>query len=251
MKLSVIGSIKIDSWMRKRLFSHSLRSLKPIAPFLAWNMNIVGKYAEVAKKEIIDLYKDAVLNSDDTNSYYQIIKNQVSTSQNESILFWQEDHWFVCPNKNLFTYLLEEFTNSKAEILTVSHLVSSWETKPLLPIVKDDALYKEYEVSLVSQNNIWEKHPTAYVTGIPAIYKKQIAEDILEFNKPDIFNSKNPHGFEIDRQKGERFLAKRGFIEMVSSAHIFREVFRFYQNERSLPMKKALAILKLREEGNL
>lgn len=251
MKISVVGSIKVDSWMRKRLFSHSLRSLKPISPMLIWNMNIVGKYADAAKKEVVDFFKDSTVISDDENSYYQIIKNQVSGSQQDSILFWQEDHWFVCPNKNIFFYLLQQFEASKAEILTVSHLTVSWETKPLLPVVKDEALYKEYQVSLDSQNNIWQKHPTAYVTGIPAIYKKKMAEDILEFNKPSISNSKNPHGFEIDSQKGRQFLAKRSFVEMVSSVHIFREVFKFYQNERSLPMRKALSILRLREEGNL
>ncbi|MSU54301.1 MAG: hypothetical protein EXS48_00475 [Candidatus Staskawiczbacteria bacterium] len=251
MKISVIGSIKVDSWTRKRLFSHSLRSLKPISSILVWNMNIVGKYAEAAKKEIAGVYNDAIIISDDNSSYYQIIKNQVSASPQDSILFWQEDHWFVCPNKNIFLNLLQQFEASKAEILTVSHLTVSWETKPLLPVVKGEVLYKEYDVNLASQKRIWEKYPTAYVTGIPAIYKKKMAEDILEFNKPNISGTKNPHGFEIDSQKGQEFLAKRSFIEMVSSTHIFREVFRFYQNERSLPMRKALAILKLREEGNL
>lgn len=251
MKISVIGSIKVDSWMRKRLFSHSLWSLKPIAPLLVWNMNIVGKYADTARKEIMNLCNDAVVISDDKSSYYQIMKNQLSASKQDNILFWQEDHWFVCPSKSLFFYLVEQFTNSKAEILTISHLTVSWETKPLLPVVKDEILYKEYEVTLNAQKKIWEKYPTAYVTGIPAIYKKQIADEILEFNKPNISNTKNPHGFEIDREKGEQFLTKRSFIEMVSSIHIFREVFRFYQNERSLPMKKALSILTLREEGNL
>ena len=249
MKLSVIGSVKIDSRWRKKLFIHNLESLKPVSSLLSWRVNIVGRYADWATKEILFCYKDAIITNDDDSSYYYITKNQIQDSDSDIILFWEEDNWFLCPCKALFFHLLSEFINSPAEILTVVHLITSWETKPLLPVVKDTYFYTEYRVDKESQKNIWEKHPGAYLAGITAIHKRKMALDILEFNKPDLENAKNDRYFELDRQKGERFLEKRSFIEMVPKFQVFREVFRFQSVERTISIRKALQVIKLRNKG--
>lgn len=249
MKLSVIGSVKIDSRWRKKLFFHNLESLKPISSLLSWRVNIVGRYADWATKGILSSYKDATVTNDDDSSYYDVTKNQIQNSESDIILFWEEDNWFLCPCKDLFFYLLSEFGNSPAEILTIVHLVTSWETKPLLPIVKDTYLYKEYRVDKESQKNVWQKHPNAYLTGISAIYKRDLARDILEFNKPYLENAKSDREFELNRNKGEDFLNKRSFLEMVPTFHVFREVFRFQTVDRVISMRKALQVLKLRNKG--
>ena len=250
MKLSLIGSVKIDSRWRKKLFIYSLFSLGPILPLLSWRLNIVGKYASFAKKEIFNLDKNALITIDDDSSYYNIIKSQIQNSESNLVFFWQEDHWFLCSNNNLFLYLLSEFQKSEAEVLTISHLMSSWEVKLSLPIVKNNYLYKEYRVDKDSQKKVWERYPAAYSVGIPAIYKKGIALEILEFNKPYLINTKNPHEYELDRKKGEEFLQKRSFIEMIPTFHVFREIFRFQKVKRAINIKEAFQILKLRERRN-
>lgn len=257
MELSIIGSIKVDSRLRKKLFTYSLASLESVSSLLSWQLNIVGKYANFARKAIsevqlptVDRDKDRLVTINDDSSYYQIIKNQIKNSESNLLFFWQEDHWFLCPQKNLFLYLLDEFSKSKAEILTISHLITSWEAKRHLPIVKDSYLYKEYRVDFRSQKELWQKYPKAYLTGIPAIYKKALALEILEFNKPYLSNSKLPYGYELDSKRGRDFLKNRSFIEMIPKFHIFREVFRFKPEKRAITMKEALQILKLREKGS-
>jgi len=131
MKLSLIGSIKIDSRWRKKLFEHNLQSLKPIDSPISWRMNIVGKYAPFCRKKIEDTNGGSLITIDDNLPYYQLIKNQLQNIRGNLVLFWMEDHWFLCSNKRLFFYLLHEFEKSDAEILTISHLMTSWERKPL------------------------------------------------------------------------------------------------------------------------
>lgn len=250
MKLSIVGSVKIDSRWRKKLFSYNLESLKPISSIISWRVNIVGKYADFSKNKILDFSKDAIVTNDNNSSYYQVIKKQIKDSESDLILFWQEDHLFICSNKNLFFYILQKFVDSKAEILTISHLTVSWGAKRLLPILRNEYLYKEYQIDKNSQKKVWDKNSSAYLTGIPAIYKKEIALEILEFNKPYLIDTKNPHEFELDPKKGSEFLKNRSFIEMIPEFHVFREVFRFYHDERSTTFKKALEIMKLRDEGS-
>jgi hypothetical protein len=251
MKLSVIGSVKINSRLRKKMFLCNLKSLSPISKILSWRLNIVGKYADFSKAELLRYYKNAIITNDDDSSYYQIMKDQIQNSQNDIVLFWEEDNWFLCPCPSLFFYLLSEFKNSPAEILTVVHLITSWETKPLLPVVKETYLYTEYKVDKESQKNVWQKYPTAYLAGITAIHKKKMALDILEFNRSHLEKAKNDRYFELDRQKGERFLEKRSFIEMIPNFQVFREVFRFQPPERAISLRKAMQILKLRGKGLL
>ncbi len=249
MKLSVIGSVKIDSRWRKKLFFWNLESLKPIYFLLSWRVNIVGRYASWAKNEILSSYKDAVVTTDDESSYYQVTKKQIEDSQNDVILFWEEDNWFLCPYSFLFSYLLSEFEKSSAESLTISHLTTSWKTKIVLPVVKENCFYKEYQVDKNSQKKVWEKFSNTYLTGISAIYKRNLAKDILEFNKNYLLNEKSARQFELDRKKGEEFLQDRGFIEMIPKFQVFREVFKRQETERVIAVKRAMEILKLREKG--
>lgn len=228
-----------------------MQSLMPIFGILSMRVNIVGKYADLAKKELLSHCKDAIVTNDDDSSYYQITKKQIENSSEDIILFWEEDSWFLCPCKELFFHLLSEFKKSSAEVLSVVHLLTSWETKPLLPIVKDTYFYKEYRIDKDSQKMVWEKHPAAYLAGIMAIYKKKLAMDILEFNKPYLENAKSDHQFELNRQKGEKFLEKRSFIEMVPKFHVFREVFRFQTVDRVISIRKAIQVLSLRDKGHL
>jgi len=250
MKLSVVGSVKIGSRWRKKLFVHNLESLRPISSLLSWRVNIVGKYADFAKKQILDFYKDAEVTTDDDSSYYEVTKNQLQKSKNDTILFWEEDNWFLCQDGSFFMYLLSEFNKSEAEVLSISHLTGSWNRKIFLPKLRDEYLYKEYKVDKDSQKKVWEKFPTAYVTEVSAIYKKDLAMQVLEFNKPYLLNKKDAHQYEIDRKKGEKFLENRSFIEMVPAFHVFREVFRFNTYQRIIDIREALLILKLREGQN-
>lgn len=229
------------------MFVCNLMSLEPISSLLSWKVNIVGRYAEFAKKKLIDSYKDAVVTSNDDDSYYQIVKNQIENSESDIILFWEEDNWFLCPEKNLFFHLLSEFENSQAELLTIGHMIGNWQRKFLLPAIKDNYLYKEYKVDSDSQKKVWEKYPDAFLTEITGIYKRNFAMQVLEFNKPYLVNAKNDYGYEIDRKKGEEFLKNRNFIDMVPTFQVFREVFWLNQEERSIDVRKALKIIKLRD----
>lgn len=247
MKLFIIGSIKIDSKFRKKLFLYNLDSLKPIASVLAWNFNITGKYAEFCRDEIIRRYSRAKITKDDDSSLYKIVKAQLSAVEEPMVFFWQEDHWFICPHKNLFFYLLDKFEKSKAEVLSVTHLVQAWEHKHIHKLITDKSLYKEYLVNLTSQKELWKIYSWSYLASIPGIYKKGIALEILEINKPVTDNSKKPGGYELYGERAKLFLAKRSFIEMVPTFHVLREVFRFNQEQRAMNMKQALQIIRLRE----
>lgn len=256
MKLSLVGSVKIDSSFRKKLFIYNLASLEPISSLLSWNLNIVGRYADFAHREITKRYPHASITIDDDSSYYELVKSQISAFDNlgrpEPLLFfWMEDHWFLCPNANLFFYLLDEFEHSEAEILTVTHLITSWHRKHVHKLVTDKYLYKEYLVDLSSQRELWKRWPEAYLTGMPAIYKKGIANEILEMNKPALENSKHPGGYELHGEKAVEFLTKRSVVEMIPTFHVFREVFKSSKHDRAISIREALQILKLRHNGNL
>jgi len=256
VKVHIIGTIKIDSKWRRKLFVHGLASLEPISSLISWNYNIVGRYADFACGEITRRYPHTSITINDDSSAYELIKAQISAVADQDpeplLFFWQEDHWFVCPNENLFFYLLDEFEQSEAEILTVSHLVTSWERKRIHKLITDKHLYKEYLINLSSQRELWKRWPEAYLTGIPAIYKKDIAIEILEFNKPVLENSKAPGGYELPPERAVEFLTRRSFIEMIPTFHVFREVFRTVRpGDRAISLKEALRILELRSRGHL
>lgn len=256
MKLIVVGSIKIDSRFRRKLFMHNLASLNPISSLLSWNLNIVGKYADFAGQQITKRYSHAFITIDDNSSYYELVKTQISLLDNQApeplLFFWMEDHWFLCPNKSLFLYLLDEFEQSKAEILTVTHLITSWHRKHVHKLITNKHLYKEYLVDLSSQRGLWKRWPQAYLTGIPTIYKKGIATEILEINRSILENSKKPGGYELHGEKAVEFLRRKSFIEMIPTFHVFREIFKKVSpGARGVNMDDALKILRLRVKGYL
>lgn len=252
MKIYIVGSIKIDSKWRKKLFINNLTSLEPISSLIFWNFNIDGKYAEFSRREIMKRYNDVNITVDGESSYYQLIKAQISgvnAQYPESLLFfWQEDHWFICPHKDLFLYLLDKFQKSKAEKLTITHLVELWEHKRIHKLISDKPLYKEYLVSLDSQRRLWNQYPGSYLTTLPTIYKKGMANEILEMNKDILENSKKSKNFELHDKRAVLFLSKRNFIEMIPNFHVLREVFRFNQEQRAMNMKQALQMIRLREK---
>jgi len=91
------------------------------------------------------------------------------------------------------------------------------------------------------------QYPKAYLTGMPAIYKKDVAEEILEFNKKYLRESKLPREYELNSVKGIEYLKGRKFIEMIPTFHVFREIFRFDKRDRSISFRNAKNILKLRD----
>lgn len=257
MKLFVIGSIKIDSKWRKKLFIQNLAAMELLPPLISWqwNFNLAGKYAEFARNEITRKYKQAYITIDDKSFFYNIIKSQVSTldsAKPESLLFfWQEDHWFVCPHQNLFLYLLDKFQKSKAEVLTITHLVGSWECKPAHKFITDKYLYKEFLVDSDSQMELLKKYPNSYLTSIPGIYKKSIVSEMIEANKSVSQKSKNPGSYELYGENAKKFLSKRSFIEMIPVFHVFREVFKFNKEERAIDMRQAFQIIQARKYQDL
>ena len=250
MKIYIVGSVKINSWLRKILFINSLQSLNSVSSLFYWNFNIVGKYAKSCHKEILKHYKDVLITNNNESTYYEIVKKQIfqiDKNENNSFLFFlMEDHWFVCPHKNLFFYLLEEFYNSKADVLRITHLLELWQREHAYTVMTNKPLYKEYLMDSSTIKNLWHKYPWAYIISLPGIFKKEFAVELLENNK-SLLNSKKPGGFELYGKKAEEFLAKRSFITMVPTVHVLREVFWINQDERAIDVKKALKIITLRD----
>lgn len=249
MKIYLVGSVKIDSWWRKKLFIKNLDSLEAVKQLFYWNFNIVGKYAKSCRNEIIKRYKDALVTYDNDSAYYKIVKKQISQigeSGNNPLFFFMEDHWFVCPHKNVFFYLLEEFCSSKADVLRITHLTELWERERAYTVTVNKPLYKEYLMDSGALKNLRHKYPGAYLTSLPGIFKKEFAVELLENNK-SLLNSKKPGGFELYGKKAEEFLAKRSFITMVPTFHVLREVFWVNQDERAIDIKKAFKIITLRD----
>ena len=251
MKIYIVGSVKINSWLRKIFFINSLESLNSVSSLFYWNFNIVGKYAAPIRKEISKRYNQAVVTSNDASSYYEVVKKQISSVNEKDLLFFfMEDHWFVCPHKNVFFYLLEEFKNSKADVLRITHLFEIWQRENAYKVVASKYLFKEYFIDSNVLKNLWHKYPVAYIISLPGIFKKEFAVELLENNK-SLLKSKKPGGFELYGKKAEEFLAKRSFITMVPTVHVLREVFLINQDERAIDVKKALKIITLRDTPDL
>jgi len=247
--MKIVGSIKIGTNERKKLFLHNLDSIEPISDMLSWYFNIDGIYGQFCKSEIISRYNDVNITLNDSSSYYDIVSEQVDRN-NDLLFFWQEDHWFICPKKEDFLYIIDKFQKSEAEKLTITHLVDLWREKSLHTVIVDDPLYKEYLVNLDSQKRLWEKYPDSYLTTLPTIYKKKMAKEILELNKDILDNSKRSKGFELHDERAVRFLSKRSFLEMIPTFHVLREVFKSAKDERAINMKEALQIIKLRDKSS-
>lgn len=249
MKLFIVGSIKINSNSRRKFFLRNLDSLETVKTLFSWDFNIAGKYGELCKKEIEKRYKDAVVTNNDELFYYQIVKNQVSSINGENTLlfFFQEDHWFVCPHKKLFLYLLEEFEKSKSEVLRITHLTDFWAIENKYKFLGGNHLFKEYLIDLPGQENIWKENKADRVTSLPGIFKKSFIDALLENNKDLLSKSKRSKDMELHSQKAVEFLEKRAIITMAPTFHVLREVFCINQDERAMDAKKAFKIIKLRD----
>ncbi len=249
MKIYIVGSIKIDSWWREKLFINNLVSLAPVSSLFFWNVNIVGKYRDSIRREISNRYKEANITFDDALSYYELVKKQIiylPQDPNTLLFFFMEDHWFICPHKNVFLYLLEAFYHSTSDVLRVTHLTEIWERENAYTVVADKPLYKEYFIDSKVLKNLWQKYPGSYIISLPGIFKKEFALELLENNKP-LLQSKKPGGFELYGKKAEEFLTKRSFITMVPTTHVLREIFWVNQDERAMDASKASKIIMLRD----
>jgi|SRR3989344_5533441 len=251
MKIIIVGSIKIDSPLRKRFFLHNLDSLKTVSDLFSWNFNIVGKYGDFCAEEVKKRYGQTVITNDNISPYYEVVKKQLdslaSEKQDQILFFLQEDHWFVCPHKNLFIYLLQEFEKSGAKVLRITHLIEFWKKEPVLNLVSENALYKECEIKIKNYPDLLKIDPAGYITSLPGIFKKNIAVEFIEHNKELLSKQKGSVNFELYGKKAEEFLKKGSFITMIPTFHVLREVFLVNEYERSMDAKKALEIIKLRD----
>ena len=171
-------------------------SLAPISLALDWNFNIVGKYSDSLRQEILKKYPKALIAHDNQSSYYEVVKKQIYVLPKDSktmLFFLMEDHWFICSHKNLFSYLLEEFYGSKADVLRVAHATEFWDCQDGYQLTVDKLLYKEYVMDTGLLKKLWQKYPGAYLTNLPVILKKSFAIDLLENNK-SLLQSKKPGG---------------------------------------------------------
>lgn len=250
MKIYIVGSIKIDSPLRKKFFLNNLNSLKTVSDLFSWNFNIVGKYADVCANEVKKRYGQSVITNDNISPYYEVVKKQLDSfneSEDQILFFLQEDHWFICPHKNLFLYLVEEFKKSSAKVLRITHLTEFWKKGSAFNLINHNALYNEYEINIQGYNNVLKMDPLGYVTSLPGIFKRSIAKEFLDHNKELLSKQKGSVNFELYGKKAEEFLQKQSIITMVPTFHVLREVFMVNEFERSMDAKKALEIINLRD----
>ena len=250
--ITIIGTIKIDSDERREFLLRNLESMESIGHLLRWRLNVVGRYAEFVNQRISSEYEDVLLTHDnDTPTYYLQRVQMDGLPSDVWVFLWQEDHWFVCPHVALFTSLLDHFQEFKADVLTVTHLTTSWTCKRHLPVIHEDRLCTVYRVDLAGQERVWAQHPSAFLSGTPAIYSWQLANDILEFRSEHLKGSRLPD-FELSAKHGRQFLeAGHTFTEIIPRFHVFREVFAHNKHPRSVNMADALAWLGQRDGGGL
>ena len=250
MQLDILGTIKIDNQERKQHLLHNLCSMEPILPLLRWRLNIVGQFAQFAKAEIAKRCPEWITTDNNTPTYHLQRAQMNALSKDAWVFMWQEDHWFLCPHVNLFLYLLGQAAKLDVDVLTVTHMTTSWTNKRWLDVIEDNPLYTVYEVNEKTQARVWEKHPGGYLSGVPAIYRWRFANTVLEFKKAHMSSTTKPE-FELSPGWGERFLKQHSFTEMIPKFHVFREVFSANKHPRSVSMANALKWLELRETGDI
>ena len=248
--LDILGTIKIDNQERKQHLLHNLRSMEPILPLLRWRLNIVGRFAQFAKAEIARRCPEHITTDNSAPTYHLQRAQMNAVSRDAWVFMWQEDHWFLCPHVNLFLYLLGQAAKLDVDVLTVTHMTTSWTNKRWLDVIEDNSLYTVYEVNERAQARVWEKYPGGYLSGVPAIYRWRFANAVLEFKKDHMSSTTKPE-FELSPGWGERFLKGHWFTEMIPKFHVFREVFAVNKHPRSVSMANALKWLELRETGDI
>lgn len=223
--LSAIGTIKIDNWWRYEAVKKALWSLGEFPRYFDVRLNIIGRYAKDAAREIERVAGHAAITHDAQTPTYFLKREQMGEiDPDDPVFLFQEDHWYVAPIEEYLPYLLNEFIATGCSVLTVTHLLTSWERKELLPVVIDTPLYQVRLVSPKTQAVLWEKYPHSYVTGVPAIYSWGIAHDILEFKKEHLSQTTMPD-FELGpSDNAAEFLRIGDFHEMIPTHHVFQEI---------------------------
>jgi len=248
--LRIVGTVKLDTADRVKAMLASLDSMKPMAHLIeSWHLNIAGKMCYGAQEEIAYRWENVHITTDSERAPYQLIQNQIEgTNPNSLLLFWQEDHWFVCPHVAMWEYVLDAFEKSKATYLQASHLRTAWKRKPRTQ--KSNVLYQELLVDAESQRQIWQRYPKASVLGIPAVFKRSLLEHIIDSRQAALWQDLSPAGFEIPRSAGIEFLKHTDYTEMVPAFHVFREAHIKNWRLRCMDAQDALAWIKLRDAGS-
>lgn len=230
----------------------AIESLAPVRDLFSWKLNIVGQHAQSCRDILVPIFEEVEITHDDVTPTYFLQRRQMDIMEHRNpVITWQEDHFFICPHQNLFRYLCSHFLDSDADVLTITHLMTSWQTKPLLARTWAKYLYRIYAVTAYGQEKVWQHYPGAFLTGCPAIYKWGLASDILEFKKEHMSQTRLPE-FELDAIQGKLFLQQRSFREMIPTFHVFREVEQEAHSERArertIPEHVAMSWIRKRDE---
>lgn len=254
-KLAIIGTIKIDSDERRDHFLANLGSMNRLGDIFEWRINIIGRWKEWAAERLTAHYThayvaDGCITHDEQASTYDLMSSQLQATFC-NVFLWQEDHWFLCAHPSFFPMLYNTFLSLHADILTVTHLTTSWACKLEIPMVYLNPLAGAYTVDLAIQEKyVWSEHPNAFLTGTPAIYSWTFCHKLLQFRAATLRQTKLPD-FELSAKHGRQFLAEgNSFVEVIPRIHVFREVFRGNKHPRSVEWDDAVAWLKLRDGGS-
>lgn len=252
--ITIIGTIKIGNW-RDKYFLRSLKSVKPIAHLLSWQLNIAGERREEARDLVSGRWSDALITVDDNiTCTYDLISTQIASLSDNALIYpWVEDVWFMCPHVNMFLYVLDRFTQSEAEVMSTSHLITVWEEGYLRTPLVENKFYSEYLIDLPSQEQIWESYPNSYwVISVPSLFKVGLFREVLKHQKECLSRSCKPGGLELQPDVAKQFLKERSFIRLVPHFHIFREVVGFQgPPSRCVIWHEACETMDLRDHGGM
>jgi hypothetical protein len=249
MKPTIIGTCKIDSDERLDHLIKNIQSMAPLGDNFCWRFNIIGRHTRQAVAEIEQRYSEVeITHSEDINTY-ELMSAQMDHIGVGDVFFWQEDHWFLAPHPDLYWLAYSAFRATHAEVFTLTHLTTSWTCKNKLPFVYDNGAAIAVRVNLETQQKVWDDHPSAYLSGTPAIYTWAMADAIMNFRKEALSQTYLPD-FELSAKYGRKFLEIGvEFTEVIPRAHLFREVFIQNKHPRSVDYKNALEWLHLRDGG--
>lgn len=249
--LKIIGTIKLDTIDRVKIMLDSLDSMEPMAHLIeSWHLNIAGNLCWEAQEEIAYRWENVHITTNSTQSPYQLVQGQLEgAAPGDLFLFWQEDHWFVCPHITMWEYVLDAFEKSEASYLQATHLRTAWKRKSQIwEPSTSHVLYREFLVDTQAQRQIWQKYPKASVLGIPAVFKYSLLEQIVVARQAALWQDLSPAGFEIPSGAGEEFLKHTSYTEMVPAFHVFREACTGNWQLRDMETQDALSWIRLRDE---
>lgn len=250
--ITVIGTIQIGVW-RSKFFLPSLNSVQPVADlFGAWRLNIAGEKRKWAQTLVEERWDDTIITLDDNEATtYELVVKQLESLEANSLVYpWIEDMWFVCGDGERFRRLLDNFKESQASVMVVSHLLSVWGEPGIRIPLTSTCDYHEYEIEPHSQKRIWKLHPKGcYLVSAPSIFKVGFLRRVIEHQKDQLMSSHRPHDLEIKPPRGLEFLRKGNFIRMVPRFHVFREVIAAPRcPPRCIPYRQALELIERRNK---